>query len=96
MNKKGQVFDNLKAMTVGVLSLVVILAIVFVILAETTDQIVDIQGVNEANQSAGAWTHAYNATNTLTGAAEDIPVWIPLVILALLGSVLLGIVRTIW
>ena len=82
MNKRGQVFEQMSGLAVGVLSLAIVLVVVFLVLAEigTNDQV-----VADANATA--------ATNTLTDAAADIPDWVALVVLAVIGALLLSIVQ---
>lgn len=82
MNKKGQIFENLKGLGVGVLALCITLAIVFVILAQV-----------KANSTVAADGNATSAVATLTTAAAGIPGWVPLVILAFVGAILLGLVK---
>lgn len=88
--RKGGVFDSLGAMATGIAVLAIVLVVVFLILAEGQDQIVSIQGINESDSTT--FTTAYNASNTLTSAVADVPGWVPIVVIASIGSVLLGLV----
>ena len=85
MNKKGQIFGELGSLAVGVAVLAITLTVTFLILAQGKAQIEVLEGV-------ASNTSAYNATVTLTNAVATIPAWIPLVIIAVIGSVLLGLV----
>ena len=80
MNKKG-VFDQLAALGVGVATLVITLAVVFLILAQVA-----------ANTQVAADGNATAATRTLTTAAATIPGWVPLVILVAIGGLILALV----
>jgi len=80
MNKKG-VFDQLGALGVGVATLVITLAVVFLILAQVG-----------ANTQVAADPNATLATQTLTTAAATIPGWVPLVILVAIGGLILSLV----
>ena len=80
MNKRG-VFDQLGALGIGVASLVITLAVVFLILAQVGD-----------NTQVAADGNATLATNTLTAAAATIPGWVPLVILVAIGGLILALV----
>ena len=80
MNKRG-VFDQLGALGIGVASLVITLAVVFLILAQVG-----------ANTQVAADGNATLATNTLTTAAATIPGWVPLVILVAIGGLILALV----
>jgi len=81
MNKKGQVFDQLAGLGIGIAALVITLVVVFLILSQT-----------KANATVAADANATAAVNTLTGAAATIPGWVPLIVIAVIGSILLGLV----
>ena len=80
MNKNG-VFDQLGALGVGIATLVITLAVVFLILAQVA-----------ANTQVAADTNATLAVNTLTEAAATIPDWVPLVVLVAIGGLILALV----
>ena len=80
LNKHG-VFDQLGALGVGVATLVVTLAVVFLILAQVA-----------ANTQVVADGNATLAVSTLTSAAATIPDWVPLVILVAIGGLILALV----
>lgn len=69
MNKKGQVFDQMSSLGVGIAALCITLVVVFLILSKTG-----------ANSSVAADTNATKAVQTLTSSAADIPGWVPLVV----------------
>lgn len=81
MNKKGM-FQQLGALGIGIVSLVVTLAIAFLIMANVG-----------ANASVVADGNATAAVSTLTTAAATIPGWVSLIVIAVIGALLLGLVR---
>jgi len=81
MNKKGQVFSQLAQLGVGITALAITLVVVFLILSETG-----------ANATVAADANASASLTTLTNAASDIPGWVPLVVIAVIGAMLLGLV----
>ena len=83
-------FSQLANLGIGIASLIIIFAVVFLLLAQTRAQIVEIDGVNESNSST--FSVGYNATQTLTDAAASVPGWIPLVVIAVIGSILISLV----
>lgn len=87
--KKGQALATLQALLVGLAVIAMVLAICFVMLAKTRSQIVSIDGVDETN--ASTFSVGYNATQTITEAVADVPGWIPLVVIAIVGVAVLGI-----
>ncbi len=89
MNKKGQVMSQLGALGVGVATLVIILSVVFLVMAETGAQAATIN--NNASLSA-CDSIACNATKDLTTATATIPGWVPLVILVAIGGLILSLV----
>ena len=81
MTKKGQVFDQISSLGVGIAALAIVLIVVFLILSNLG-----------SNDQVTTGSFAENATNTLTDSAADIPGWIPLIVIAIIGSILLGLV----
>ena len=79
-NTKG-VFDNLAALGTGIAALTITLVVVFLILSQT-----------KANSTVAADGNATATINTMTDAANDIPGWVPLIVIAVIGSILLGLV----
>jgi len=81
MTKKGQVFDQLGALGIGIATLVITLAVVFLVLANI-----------KSNASVAADGNASAAVDTLTDAAADIPGWVPLVVIVAIGALILGMI----
>ncbi len=88
--KKGQIFQQLAALGVGVAGLAILLVVAFLIMSQAKTQIVTIDGVNVSDPAT--FSEGYNATSELQGALDDIPTWIPLIVIAVIGSILLGVV----
>jgi hypothetical protein len=83
-NKKGEAFQLLVGMATSIAAIAVILVVTFLILASGRKEINSIEG----NTSAG-----YNATVSVTeSVADGIPVFLPIVIIAGIGAVLIGLV----
>ncbi len=80
MNKRA-VFDQLSALGVGIATLVITLAVVFLILANV-----------RANTQVAADPNATASVVTLTNAASTIPGWVPLVVLVAIGALILGMI----
>jgi len=81
LNKKGQVFDQLSALGIGIATLVITLAVVFLVLANI-----------KSNASVVADGNATYAVATLTSAAATIPGWVPLVVIVAIGALILGMI----
>ncbi len=79
--KKGQVFEQLGALGTGIAALAIVLVVVFLILSQTL-----------AQSTVAADPNATLAVQTLTTAAATIPTWVPLVVIAVIGAILLGLV----
>lgn len=92
MNRKGQVFESLKSLSVGVLGITIVLVIAFLIMNNTKTQINTINGLPD-NVTNGMTSVAWNSTNTMVGAVAGIPAWVPLIILGVVGGVLLTLVK---
>src|SRR3990167_1316303 len=93
MKKKGQVFSQLSGLGVGIATLIIIFAVVFVMLSQTRTQIVAADDV-PANWTTDPLVRstALNATITLTNAAAGVPGWVPLVVIASIGGILISLV----
>jgi len=81
MNKKGQIFDQLSGLGIGIAGLTITLVVVFLILSNT-----------KSNATVAADANATQAVNILTEAASGIPSWVPLVVIAVIGAILLSLV----
>lgn len=86
------VFDNLGSLATGIAALAIVLVVAFLIMSQGKTQIGDIEGFNPANATECQTSVACNATTTLQGAVDDIPGWVPLVVIASIGAILLGLV----
>jgi hypothetical protein len=89
-NKKGQVFAQLAQLATGIAILAIVLVVTFLIISEGRSQACEIEGLTNCAGNTSSIT--VNATNTLAGAVDDIPSWIPLIVIAVIGSILLGLV----
>jgi len=89
LHKKGQL-SQLGSLAVGIAGLAIALVVTFLVISQGRSQVCDIEGLNNCltNQSS----LAVNATNTLASAVDDIPGWVPLIVIAVIGAVLLGLV----
>lgn len=81
MKSKKGVLDNLSALGVGIAGLTITLVVVFLIMSQTA-----------ANTTVAADANASAAIDTLQNATDDIPGWVPLIVIAIIGSILLGLV----
>lgn len=81
INKKGQVFVALQGLGIGLASMVIVFAVVFLIMGQV-----------KANTTVAADGNATAAANTLIGAAATIPGWVPLVVIAIIGGLLISLV----
>lgn len=84
MNKKAQAIAQLQGMIGPLIGVALVLAIGFLIMAEVATQ---------ADNIEGAGLYAANATDDVQNAISDIPGWLPIVVIAVIGIALLGIVQ---
>jgi len=91
-SKKGQAFSQMSAMAVAIAGLAIALAVTFLILSQAKTQIGAIEGFDPTNASQGVGSMAWNSTGTLQSAVGTIPGWVPLIVVAVIGSILLGLV----
>ena len=90
MNKKGQAFEQLGKLGLGIVTLGIILVVGFMIFSQGKDQIAETDDYANASscQSAGC-----NATDTLVDGVDDIPGWVPIIVIVGIGVILIGMVR---
>lgn len=92
IDNKGQVFGNLQALFVGLATIAIITAVVFLILAQSKTQLGSIEGIDVTNATQCASSVGCNATNTITSSVQDAVNFVPLIVIAAIGAVLLGLV----
>ena len=90
-NKKGQAFEKLASMGIGLATLAIVLTVAFLIMSQGKTQIIANEGLNATGASGYSTSIAYNSTSTLQNATGTVPGWIPLVIIASIGAVLIGL-----
>ena len=78
---KGGVFEDIGALGVGIAGLAIVLVVVFVMLSQL-----------RTNATVTADNNATVAVNSLTNAASGLPNWVPLVVIAVIGAILIGLV----
>jgi len=92
MNKKGQsVIDGLIKLVVPLVAVGIVLVIGFLIIAEGQDQIVSIDGITDETNTS-QMTVGYNATVEVQNAMDDIPTWLPIIVITVIGALLIGLV----
>jgi|TARA_R100000501_G_C2629296_1_gene123923 uncharacterized protein (UPF0333 family) len=91
IDKKGQAFTQLAQLATGIAVLAIVLVITFLIISQGKSQVRDIEGLNSSD-AACQTSLACNATDTIASAVDDIPGWIPLIVVASIGAILLGLV----
>lgn len=95
MNKKGQVMQGLAQLGVGIAVLAIVLTVAFLIMSQGKEQISVLECDNASTASgfdATTCGEGYNATGTLQNATSTIPGWVPLIVIATIGAILLGLV----
>ena len=91
--KKG-VIDQLFPLVIGLVTVAIVLVVGFLVIAEAKDQITSIESTNATGQSA---THphgtlSWNASQDTQNAMADIPTWLPIIVITVIGALLIGLV----
>ena len=91
--KKGAI-EGLQSLIVPLIGIGIVLAVGFLIIAEAQDQLKTIQGLTSAGNSVTHpnGTSAWNATEDIQNAISDIPGWLPIIVITVIGAILLGLV----
>ena len=80
LHKKG-VVDQLMPVVIALVVIGIMLVIGFLILAEV-----------KANSKVAADVNATSAVNEVTNAMGDIPGWLPIIVITIIGALLIGLV----
>jgi len=88
LNNKGQI-DALQPLITALVVVAIVLVVGFLIFAQVLSQVATIDGVNSTHHDT---SYGYNATETVTEAMEDIPGWLPIIIVVVIGALLIGLV----
>ena len=91
-SKKGQIFNQIGALGIGVVSLAIVLVVALLIQAQVRTNMGTVSGIDVTNSTQCAADEGCAAMTTLQSATQSLPGWIPLVIIAVMGSILLGLV----
>jgi hypothetical protein len=89
--KKAQI-SQLQPIIIALVSVGLILAIGFLIMAEVKVQGGAVEDIDYDNVTECATSAACNGTRDTIDAMADIPGWLPIIVITVIGSLLLGLV----
>jgi len=89
LTKKAQV-DALQPLILALIVIGIVLVVGFLIFAQVQDQVVSIDSVDETNTST--YSYGYNASTSVQSAMEDVPGWLPIIVVVTIGALLIGLV----
>ena len=87
-NKKG-VIEQLTGLIVPLVAIGIILAVGFLIMAEAQSQAAEVEGITCDGTTGG---YACNGTRATINAIADIPGWLPIIVITVIGALLIGLV----
>lgn len=90
LDKKGQAFEQLGKLALGVVTLAIILVVGFMVITQGKDQMAETDGYSNASTCD---TAGCNASDDLSDGLGNLPDWIPIVIIVGIGVVLIGMVK---
>lgn len=91
-NKKGSL-EGMTSLAIGITTLLVLIAVMFVIMAQVKSQTTTASGgvrVGCNTTSTALCTIAENSTNTLIEAGATIPGWVGIIVIVAIGAMILG------
>ncbi len=92
-SKKGQaVFSTLASTAIALVGFAIVLVVGFLIIAEGKSQVGSIEGIDQTNDTVCQTSIACNATNSLSEALSIMPDFASIIVIALVGAALIGIV----
>lgn len=89
--KRGQL-QGVTRLLPGIVVVAIALVVGFLVMAQAVTQIHTLEGACNATDSTG---YACNATKATQAAMEDIPGWLPIIIITSIGIFLLAMVKMI-
>lgn len=92
LGKKGQVFDSMAALMTGLATVAIVAVVIFLIVSQAKTQIGNIEGIDTTNVTQCATSLSCNSTVTVQESADTAVSFIPLIVIAGVGAVLLGLV----
>lgn len=84
LHKKGNL-ENLGGLVLSLVFIGILLSVVFLILAEVKVQAEAVSGHNGS--------YAVNSTSEVQNAMQDIPTWLPIIVITVIGAVLLALIQ---
>jgi len=81
MSSKKGVVDQLVPIVVGIVALGIVLVVGFLIMSEVA-----------ANTTVAADANASAAVDEVQSAMDDIPTWLPIIVITIIGALLIGLV----
>ena len=82
LNSKGQI-DALQPLVITLIVVGIILVVGFLIVDAVGDQAISVEGAGE---------YGDNATISVQNTLDDIPGWLPIIIVVVIGALLIGLV----
>lgn len=80
-NKKADSMDYLSSMVIGLVTVGIVLAVGFLIMSNV-----------RSNATVAADVNASTAVNQTISAMSTIPGWLPIVVIVMIGSLLIGLI----
>ena len=100
MNKKGQI-GQLGGLITALVAIGILIVVGFLIMSQARTQVTGIENTARglAGESAcdgitlnGSCGHGSNATHTTIDSMSDIPGWLPIIVVTVIGALLVGLV----
>lgn len=96
MKFKKSAFDQLGGLVIGLVVVGVVMAVGFLIMSNVRTQVAAQEGVyvnNGSSISGGVMiSSAWNGTTTSMNALGTLPGWLPIIVIVVIGSLLIGLV----
>ena len=90
LTKKAQI-DALQPLIISLVVIGVVLVVGFLIFAQVKSQVISIDS-DALNTDTNSSSYGRNATVTVTNAMQDIPGWLPIIVVVTIGALLIGLV----
>ena len=93
MKKKGQI-DQLQNLIAPLIGVAIVLVVGFLIMAEAKSQVQSTDNVNSTGEDSSGIQSSigWNSTSEVQEAMSDIPGWLPIIVITVIGALLIGLV----
>lgn len=94
-SKKGQALTAIAGLAIALVSVAIVLVVGFLVMSTTLSQIGTVENIDATNSSQCITSAACNGTSATITAMNNIPTFLPVIVIVAIGGILIGLVSLI-